>query len=221
VSGNRKELRVTYLHLVRHGESEWHLENRYAGQTDIVLTNRGHIQAESLIAWAREIKPSVIYSSDLIRAIETALPMSRSIGLDLRIDARLREVNFGEIEGLTPEEMSQKYSELRKEFILYPADTRMPYGESGVEALERALPGVIEVLSEIGDGSAIIVCHGTLMRLIACWMLGIDVNQYRRVFPVIPNGGRISLKLNHNESYLASPSRAGLIELRGLDLDTP
>ena len=205
---------MTVLHLVRHGESEWHRENRYAGHTDIHLTEKGLIQAESLVNWAVNVHPSVIYSSDLTRAIETAKPMTKSVGLNLRIDSRFREVNFGDIEGLTPEEMSLKYSKLREKFNSYPADTTMPNGESVVEALKRALPSILEISSQLNNGSAIIVCHGTLMRLIACWMIGIDLNQYRRVFPVIPNGGRISLqvKIESTDSNLASS--AGLLELK-------
>jgi len=183
------------LHLVRHGETEWHAENRYAGQTDISLTDRGHEQSRELVSWALEVNPRSIYSSDLSRAIETARPTAQAIGLELQVDPRLREVNFGKIEGLTPEEMESRYPVLRKEFIEFPASTVLPGGESGKIALARAMPSVREIVEHIPSGDILVVCHGTLLRLIACGLLGIDLDEYRRAFPAIPNIGRLSLEI--------------------------
>ena len=199
------------LHFVRHGESEWHKENRYAGHTDIKLTAEGLAQAELLVSWASEVQPSIIYSSDLCRATETARLMADHLGVNLVIDSRLREVNFGAIEGLTPEEMESRYPKLRKDFLNKPADTKMPGGESGREALARALPLINEIIKSKDIGEVIIVCHGTLMRLISCKLLDIDVNEYRRTFPKISNIGKISLGIELFEGDTEKHSKVVLI----------
>lgn len=210
---------MTILHLVRHGESEWHQHNRYAGHSDVSLTERGRLQAEKLIPWARAIAPDAIYSSDLRRAIDTARPMSRDVGIELIVDERFREVNYGDVEGLTPLEMAETHVSLREHFVRFPAETKMPNGESGIEALSRAIPGVIEISTKYGGGNVIIVCHGTLMRLIACWMLGINLNDYRRVFPKIVNGARISLQIYNRTNSANSCYSAGLLEFTSGKLD--
>jgi len=135
------------LHIIRHGETVWHAENKYAGHTDIGLTNLGHAQAKALATWATQINPDAIYSSDLTRAFDTAKPSAHALGLEIIVDSRFREVNFGQIEGLTPTEMERQFPELRQEFLVRPADTLMPEGESGRSALGRALPAIEEILS--------------------------------------------------------------------------
>ena len=147
------------------------------------------------MSWSLKVNPVSIHSSDLSRAIDTARPSAEALGLNLQIDDRLREVNFGKIEGLTPEEMESQYPALRKEFVDFPASTLMPGGESGKLALIRAMPCVYEIVEAASQGDVVVVCHGTLLRLIACELLGIDLNEYRRVFPAIPNVGHLSLEI--------------------------
>jgi broad specificity phosphatase PhoE len=204
---------VTTLYLVRHAETVWHQENKYAGHTDIQLTELGHQQAAELIPWIKAVNPNVIASSDSLRAKDTALPLAESLGKELVIESRFREVNFGEIEGLTPDEMLIQYPELRAAFLLNPADTRMPGGESGREAVNRALPGLIELLARKDNEIVIIVCHGTLMRLLTCSLLGINLNEYRRTFPIIPNTGKIALQVESIQQESISTLTAIFLEL--------
>jgi probable phosphoglycerate mutase len=204
---------VTTLYFVRHAETEWHKENRYAGHTDIQLTEFGHRQAAELIPWIKAVNPNVIASSDSLRAKDTARPLAESLGKDHVIEPRFREVNFGEIEGLTPDEMLVQYPELRAAFILNPADTKMPGGESGKEAVDRAIPALNELLSREENETIVVVCHGTLMRLLTCSLLGINLNEYRRKFPMIPNTGRIALEVDKNQKTLSSTPTSIFLEL--------
>lgn len=203
---------MTTLYLVRHAETVWHQENRYAGHTDIQLTELGHQQAAELVPWIKAVNPNVIASSDSLRAIDTAFPLAESLGKELVIESRFREVNFGEIEGLTPDEMLIQHPELRKAFLLNPADTRMPGGESGREAVSRALPALIELLARKNNQIVIVVCHGTLMRLLTCSLLGINLNEYRRIFPIIPNTGRIALQVERIQQESGSTLTAIFLE---------
>ena len=204
---------MTTLYLVRHAETVWHQENKYAGHTDIQLTELGHQQAAELIPWIKAVNPNVIASSDSLRAKDTALPLAESLGKELVIESRFREVNFGEIEGLTPDEMLMKFPELREAFLLNPADTRMPGGESGREAVYRALPGLIELLAKKDNEIVVVVCHGTLIRLLTCSLLGINLNEYRRTFPMIPNTGRIALQVERIQQESNSTLSAIFLEL--------
>jgi len=199
------------LHLIRHAETVWHEENKYSGHTDIELTNLGHAQAKMLAAWAVELKPEAIYSSDLTRAIDTAKPSALALGLQIMVDSRFREVNFGRIEGLTPIEMDRQFHEVRQEFLARPADTKMPDGESGRLALQRALPAVDEIFSDLKDTDVMLVSHGTLIRLLVCHLLGVDLNQYRRVLPSIPNIGRITLSINSTDVSEPRNRSVGLV----------
>jgi probable phosphoglycerate mutase len=198
------------LHIIRHGETVWHAENKYAGHTDIGLTNLGHAQAKTLATWAIQINPDAIYSSDLTRAFDTAKPSALALGLEIIVDSRFREVNFGQIEGLTPAEMERQFRELRQEFLVRPADTLLPEGESGRSALGRALPAIEEILSGTHN-DVMLFSHGTLMRLIVCQLLGIEINEYRRMFPNVPNTGRISLSVNSNEVGISEVRSMGLL----------
>ena len=65
---------MKFIALVRHGETEWHAENRYAGRSDIALTDKGLFQAEQLAQWARTAELHAIWSSSLSRALRTAEP---------------------------------------------------------------------------------------------------------------------------------------------------
>ena len=204
---------MTTLYLVRHAQTVWHQENKYAGHTDIQLTELGHQQAAELIPWIKAVNPNVIASSDSVRAKDTALPLAESLGRELVIESRFREVNFGEIEGLTPDEMLIQYPELRAAFLLNPADTRMPGGESGREAVYRAIPALNELLAREDNGTIVVVCHGTLMRLLTCSLLGINLNEYRRKFPMIPNTGRIALEVDNIEKTPYSTPTSIFLEL--------
>ena len=94
-----------------------------------------------------------------------------------------------------------------------PADVQMPGGESGKSALERAAKAIDEILDLNENGEVILICHGTLMRLIACDLLGVEINDYRRVFPSVQNTGRISLHIYGSTETSLSGARAGMLQL--------
>ncbi len=197
---------MTTIHIVRHGETLWHKENRYAGHTDVGLTKRGANQGIELIPWARRAGLDMVVSSDLSRAVLTAQPVAEALGLPLIADPRLREVNFGEGEGLTVSEMLNQFPEQRAAFDLSPASNALPGGEVGNSAVERALPAFGELISQPAVSTILFVIHSTLGRLLLCEFLGIDKDRYRRVFPTVINGAVTTVRF-------ASPTT--LDDLRG------
>ena len=182
--------------LVRHGESEWHAENRFAGRTDIDLTRKGLAQAERLARWAARAELTSIWSSPLRRARATAEASSRATGLPLGIDQRLIELDFGRAEGLTAAEMRVAFPAERAAFETDPVRNHLPGGEDPELAAERGVASLHEIATRHVHGRNLIVAHSTLFRLVLCRLLGVSLSQYRSLFPNVANGTLTELDLS-------------------------
>ncbi|WP_375001187.1 histidine phosphatase family protein [Aeromicrobium sp. CTD01-1L150] len=191
----------TTLHLVRHGETVWHAENRYAGSSDVALTDRGHQQARRLAQWARDERPRSVHSSTLGRAALTAQPSAEALGLDVTQHDALREVDFGRGEGMTRAEMAGTFPDELERFLARPAENPLPDGESGLTALDRAWPLLLQLAAD-AEGSVLVVMHSTLLRLVLCRALDLDPNRYRSVFPTVHNVAPTTVRLHDDGAAL-------------------
>lgn len=111
------------IHFVRHCESIWNQESRYSGHTNVPLSINGVQQAKKLAKNMKIFSASYILSSDLERAVHTALPVSKELGIPIRIEKGLREVSFGSFEGLKQSEVAkstQKFGILIKRIQQLP-----------------------------------------------------------------------------------------------------
>lgn len=178
---------MTDLVLVRHGETVWHAENRYAGASEVELSARGLAQAEQLARWAASGELAAVWSSQLGRAIGTATPSAQSAGLKLQIDARLRELDFGSGEGLTAAEMRVRFPAAYAAFEIDPDAHHLPGGEDPAEAAGRFVACVHDIADAHPDGRVLVVAHSTVIRLALCNLLGAPLSDYRRLFPTIGN----------------------------------
>lgn len=191
---------MTTIHLVRHGETLWHAENRYAGSSDVALTARGLEQADVLAGWvSRRVEEGVrfdaVVTSTLSRAIITARAAAQVLGIEPRADARLVEVDFGRGEGMTRTEMEGIFAEDLAAFLATPATVPLPGGERGLDAVARARAALGEIVSEHPDGTVLVVAHSTLTRIVLASMLGAEVERYREIFPAVGNCHVTSLEL--------------------------
>lgn len=177
----------TTIILTRHGETVWHAENRYAGSSDVPLNRAGQQQAFDLAQWSAKAGLNAIYSSTLSRAKDTAAPATATTRLPLRTDARLCEVDFGRGEGMTKQEMAAAFPDALKTFLRAPARYPLPGGESGVDAIARAMPAVNDIVERHDGGRALLVVHSTLLRLLIAAAIGMDPDRYRQVFPTVGN----------------------------------
>jgi probable phosphoglycerate mutase len=193
---------MTHLYLVRHGTTVWHAENRYAGSTDVALDPGGYAQAERLAAWASEAALAAIWCSPLNRARETAAPSARATGLEPRIDERLREIDFGKIEGKTMAEAEQLFPEEIRRFKADPAIYPMPGGEDPYQAAHRAVSALRDIASVHPQGRVLVVAHSTLIRLALCSLLNIPLARYRTVFPTVRNGAVTEIGLGDEKAAL-------------------
>ena len=193
---------MTHLFLVRHGATVWHAENRYAGSTDVALNPAGYAQAERLAIWASGAGLAAIWCSPLNRARETAAPAARVTRLEPRIDDRLREIDFGQMEGKTMTEAERLFPEEVRRFRADPVTYPLPGGEDPLLAARRAVSALQDIASAHHGGRILVVAHNTLIRLTLCSLFGIPMTRYREVFPLVRNGALTEIGLEDKSAAL-------------------
>jgi broad specificity phosphatase PhoE len=170
---------TTRLLLIRHGATLLSAEDRFAGSTDVELSDEGRGQAEQLGDRLSTEKLDAIYSSQLGRAVETARIVAGETHPGPVINPALREIDHGHWEGLTRTEVEERF---RDEYLAWEEDpfTFAPKdGESGLGVLARALPAVREILTRHQGRTVAVVSHKATLRLVLCSLLGIDARGYR------------------------------------------
>lgn len=179
---------TTRLLLVRHGETEWHAENRYAGSSEVGLTERGRSQARALAVHLRELAdpPGALYRSPQDRARETAAPCADALGLTPVVVDDLREVHYGIAEGRTLAELRRSDPEAVERFLADPVAGSFPEAEDPVSATDRAVAALRDIAAS-EQGPVLVVAHNALLRLALCRLLGIPPATYRSVFPALEN----------------------------------
>jgi len=193
---------VTHLTLVRHGETIWHAEHRYAGSIDIPLSPRGQEQAKQLANWASSADLAAIWVSPLLRARQTAAPSEGVTDRTARVDSRLREIHFGRGEGLTDTEIRQSFPQAFAAYEADPSVHALPGGENPREVAERAPECFQEIETQHPRGHVLVVTHNTLIRVALCQLLGVPLSQYRTVFPAIGNGALSEIGLQDGQVSL-------------------
>ncbi len=189
--------------LVRHGETIWHAENRYAGSSDIALSDRGMQQAQALASWARYAGLSRLHVSPLSRARATAQAVEEILQITSKVDPRLREINFGEGEGLTSREMAERFPENYAAFREDPVKHFLPGGEDPMRAIARGREALREIAARAGpEARVMVIAHNTLIRLLLCDLLGIAPGRYRQVFPELGNVSVNEIVLTENTAAL-------------------
>ena len=197
---------MTRLLLARHGETVWHADNRYAGgRSEPGLTDLGVQQAEQLARTAVAIGVDAVVSSPQQRAVITATPAAEALGVPLHLRPDLREVDFGDLEGHTVDEMDP---EAVRRFREDPEANAFPNAEPLAAAGARGAAALRARDEARGADPVLVVAHSTLFRLTLCVLIGLSVKHYRRVFPALANAALTEIRLP------ADPARpAALISL--------
>jgi len=176
---------VTTLYLARHGESDWNVERRWQGNADRPLTDLGRRQAGQLAERLASTPLDAVYSSDLLRARETAAAVARRQGLEVRTLAALREVDVGSWSGLTREEVEERFP------AAFATWREGGHGWVDGEAYEdmagRVVTAVLEIAGSHPGGSVLVVAHGGPIRALHAVALGLDISEHRRLKPVAVN----------------------------------
>ncbi|WP_030237235.1 MULTISPECIES: histidine phosphatase family protein [unclassified Streptomyces] len=191
---------TTTLLLARHGQTVWHAENRYAGVSDIALTDTGRAQAEALGRWAAAHPVDAIWTSPLSRAAATAEPACRALGLTPQREPGLRECDFGVVEGRTLAEFETEDPEWAAAFRADPVANAFPGAEDPTAAAARGVRALRDIAAAHPGGRVLVVAHNTLLRLVLCTLLSIPAREYRRVLPRLRNAAISELRMNSDGS---------------------
>jgi 2,3-bisphosphoglycerate-dependent phosphoglycerate mutase len=162
---------MALLALVRHGESQWNLENRFTGWTDIPLTDKGREEARRAGEKIRAIHFDRAYTSVLQRAIETLDIMLKVIGqqeIPVAYDPALNERHYGDLQGLNKAETAEKFGKEQVHLWRRSYDVAPPGGESLKDTAARTLPYFeARILPDLRAGKNVLVsAHGNSLRSI-------------------------------------------------------
>jgi len=169
------------LFLVRHGETEWNTMKRVQGHTDTTLTEKGVDQARRISNRLYKENIDVIYASDLRRAYRTAEIIGDKLNLGVHSLQELREINFGCWEGLTANEVKEKY---REEHLLWMKEAHkliLPGAETLLDVQQRIVKTVLELLKIHNNKNILLVSHGTAIKTLILGILDIDISNYNKI----------------------------------------
>lgn len=166
---------LTKVIFVRHGETCWNHSKRYQGHSDISLNEKGLQQAEMVAKRLAGENISAIYSSDLIRAVQTAEIIGQHHSLQPVVLRELREVNFGVWEGLTYEEIMAVWPDALSAIYSKPGSALIPEGESFYDVQKRTTIGLGKCIASHQNETIVIVSHGGTMRVLLCDALGLAI----------------------------------------------
>lgn len=166
--------------LVRHGATDWNLQGRCQGSSDRDLSEVGIRQAERIAQLLSDEAIHAIYSSHLRRARQTAERISLPHNLPVLIENDVRELDHGELEGLTFNEIKANYADFLVRWRREPADICVPGGERLADVAERAWNGLNQIVQRHSDSERIlVVSHNFPILGIVCRVSGTHLNEYR------------------------------------------
>jgi len=168
---------MTTLYLVRHGRTDWNDQARYQGQCDPPLNAQGLRQAQELAQALRPVPFAAVYSSDLGRARQTAQALADALGLPLRLDVRLREIDLGEWAGQLVSVIRAADADLFARWRSTPAAVRPPGGETVVELAAR-IAGALDGIAGAHPAATVAVfTHGAAIAAVRCQVRGIPLDR--------------------------------------------
>ncbi len=164
----------TKVILIRHGETEWSYQKRYCGFTDIELNEKGRQQARRLLKRLSKEKIHKVYSSDMKRTVQFAKIVFKDLPVEELLD--LREMNFGIFEGLTYQDIMEKYPRVYGEWLGSSLDI-ITQGE-GLKILARRVRKALRrILSQNSNKTVAVFTHGGPIRVILCDILRLDLKE--------------------------------------------
>ena len=168
-------MKETEIILIRHGETEWNSQKRMQGHSNSDLSSVGQAQIQALGQWMKIVPFDHIYSSDSLRAKQTAEAITQFSGHVLKIDLRLREKNLGIFEGLTSEEARKRHPEVFRLFKTAGSKYVIDEGESTQQLQDRALEIVNEIRIKHPEERVLLVTHGGFIRVVMKHSLGLSL----------------------------------------------
>lgn len=164
--------------LVRHGQTDWNVQRRFQGQHDVPLNEVGRKQAAALSRRLAGERIHTIYASDLQRVTETAEHIVQTHQLTVQPEPRLREMSFGDWEGLTYAQIGQRYPKLRAEWEADMLRVTLPGGESLMGVASRVRDLYDQLVRDHQDETVLLAAHGGSLRVLLGVALGLGPERY-------------------------------------------
>ncbi|MGE5544906.1 MAG: histidine phosphatase family protein [Bacillota bacterium] len=171
------------LILVRHGSTIWNAEGRYQGTIDIPLSDQGRREARMVAERLRNEDIKAVYSSNLIRARETAEIIASPHGLPVKVIPELGEINFGDWEGLTAQEIKDRFGEdAYRTWLTDPVNADISRGDHITEFAERVVQGFNQIIQAHPEDTVVIATHGGALMVLGCHLHGEDLSCFRKYY---------------------------------------
>src|SRR5204862_6773564 len=167
------------IFLVRHGATVLTAEERFAGATDVELSDEGREQVRRLAVRLSGEKITAVYASPLGRTVETAQILAEPHGLEVQTRDGLREISHGRWEQMTRKEVEKAFPEEADAWEKDPYTFSPIGGESGLAVTARALPVLMEIVRQHPAANVLVVSHKATIRLLLSSLLGFDPRRYR------------------------------------------
>ncbi|HXX34744.1 MAG TPA: histidine phosphatase family protein [Thermodesulfobacteriota bacterium] len=180
---NECKMRGTRIFLVRHGETHWNLTHRFQGRKDVPLNQEGKDQARALALTLKDAPLTAIYSSPLVRAIETARVIKEfHPSTPLFEEEGLIEMDLGEFDGMEAAYWFAHYQDFIKAWRSAPGCLKMPGGESLQEVQTRAIDTLRRITKLYPSGNTLLICsHNFVNCALLCQALGFPLDRFRDV----------------------------------------
>ena len=169
-------------YLIRHGQTSWNGENRIQGRSDLPLSPLGEEQAKRVGAFFASRHLTGIYTSHLTRSQQTAEAIARGNGHGVQpiVEPGLAEIHLGAWEGLTPEEVDQRYQGAYQQWRMRPSAVSIPDAEPLETFRQRVRESLERIAASVGDGEYAVVSHGGVIAAVLADTLGADFDALLR-----------------------------------------
>jgi phosphoserine phosphatase len=168
---------MTKLMLIRHGDTDWNIEEIFRGRVDVELNETGIIQAQLLSKYLEGEPIDMVYSSPLKRALKTAEIIAVPHNADVTSSQELIDFDYGEWQGLSHDAVKNKYKMLYKKWLKKPHLVKIPKGESLDDVGKRTVSLVDRVIAN-NEGTVALVSHRVIHKVIICVLLGLDNSHF-------------------------------------------
>ncbi|MBQ2756744.1 MAG: histidine phosphatase family protein [Oscillospiraceae bacterium] len=211
---------MTTVYLIRHAKSEGNKLAMYCGRTDVGLSEEGYEQVDLLAERCAEMHFDKIYSSPLIRAVETAKGVNRAHKMDITLRYDIQELDGGEWEGKNIFQLKDMFPEHMDKYKNRPWEFEAPNGEAIRDLAERAVKAVRNIAAENPGKTVAVVSHGEFLRCYICKTLG---KSLRELAPLgySPNTGisRVDYDENLNPTVVFVGDKSHLPEQENSELE--
>ena len=171
---------MTTIILVRHGENEWVKQHRLAGWIEGVhLNENGHSQAKAAAERLAHLPITAVYSSPVIRCVETAKYIGNALDKELILLEEVGEVRYGDWEGAEIKKLAEKPEWKVVQF--FPSRMRFPNGEALREVQFRAIQALEKLAETHGDEMLVVTSHADLIKLVLAHFLGVHIDLFQRI----------------------------------------